>query len=559
LADLSLLHYTAERYRDSLAVTPAELQRQFPHEVGLAKILSGLYRTYVDRQAQRGILTPRDAVAAATALLTTKSKTAAAIRARYYAAFVDEAQDLTLSEFAFLQRIFGDELAGVTIAGDPNTATATFRGSRPDRVFAAVQTRTALATQQRSPAPILGVVRRIRGRESPPVAAESEAAVRLYRARDQRDEARFIADEVAALVHSGESPSSIALLFRSVRNVRLYEQALLERGVAAVVVGDFNIFTDPRAQDALALLWNVHDPFRHDWLLRTLAAPATALGDASLATLCGEPPDAQALLFESDEEVQPHARARWDVKRDLRLGWNFLHGEADAQLTAVARQRVQRLRSLRNGWLTASTRLTLHELAQLVWREGLAALGPPDGAQARAQLLVLRRLLARIDEFCSHYPAAGLAEFLEDAQLRARSDLEACEDLADGDAVRLMSIDAARGREFPHVIVPNARPGAFPTWYVPDAFLYSPSQGMIAKDNVGDARAARTAKFTYYVFRAKTREHYNDEERRAFAYALSRATRSLLVTASGRPTRGISAPEFLEELVAAQLPGTRVL
>jgi superfamily I DNA/RNA helicase len=75
-----------------------------------------------------------------------------------------------------------------------------------------------------------------------------------------------------------------------------------------------------------------------------------------------------------------------------------------------------------------------------------------------------------------------------------------------------------------------------------------PKYGMIPKENVGDAVAARTAKFTYVLFRSKIRESYNTEERRAFYCAASRARGRLYVSASGRATRGKSAPEILEEL-----------
>jgi hypothetical protein len=71
---------------------------------------------------------------------------------------------------------------------------------------------------------------------------------------------------------------------------------------------------------------------------------------------------------------------------------------------------------------------------------------------------------------------------------------------------------------------------------------------MIPKENAGEARSARTAKFSYYTFRAKLVQRYNEKERRAFKYALRRAREIALVTASGMPTRGITAPEFLEEL-----------
>lgn len=112
----------------------------------------------------------------------------------------------------------------------------------------------------------------------------------------------------------------------------------------------------------------------------------------------------------------------------------------------------------------------------------------------------------------------------------------------------MMSVEAARGREFDRVIIANVRPGAFPVWYAPDRFLFSPKFGMIPKENVGDARASRTAKFTYYVHAVKANLKYNERERRVFNYALRRARESVLVTAWGTPTRGKTAPELLEEL-----------
>ncbi len=137
---------------------------------------------------------------------------------------------------------------------------------------------------------------------------------------------------------------------------------------------------------------------------------------------------------------------------------------------------------------------------------------------------------------------------LADAERRATSDLEACSPLEGDGFVHLLDVESARGRAFDHVIVANARAGAFPRWYAPDAFLFSPKLGIVPKDNVGDAKASRTAKFTYYVHRVKARERYNAQERRAFNDALHRAKESLFVTAWGRATRGMSAPEFLEEL-----------
>ncbi len=534
LANPDLLHYTKDTYRDSLDVTNDELQRQFRHESHLAQILSKLYRAYADATQSARLLTPRDAIAEAAALLRANPIGAAAARGDFGGVFVDDAQELNVGELLLLQALCGDDLAGVTLAGDPSGAIGTFRGARPDRTFALATQRVECGQRYRT-----------------------DVQMRAHRAPDRTDEARWIAADVQQRLRGGATPEQLAIVFRSVSDVRLYEDALLARDVPVQTVGDVNLFLDPRALDALALLWNVYDPFAHDWLLRTLAAPAMALSDATLAALCATPANAQTLLFPEEEPPSAKPSKRWDVQRDLRLGFNVLRGDVDAQLSDIARGRLNHFRTLRAQWVDAVVALRPSELALLVWRDGLARAGAAQSAKAHSQRIAVERLVERMRAFECERPHATLGDFLENAQLRADSALEACEEREDDSSVRLISVEAARGRAFDHIYVAGARPGSFPRWYVPDAFVYSPSLGMIAKENVGDARAARTAKFTYYMFRTKIRERYNDEDRRAFAYALSRAVRTVTVTASDRPTRGITAPEFLEEL--KRRPGVELL
>ncbi|MGZ3521285.1 MAG: 3'-5' exonuclease [Vulcanimicrobiaceae bacterium] len=555
LAHPDLLFYTKDSYRDSLDVTATELQRQYRREVDLAKILAKLYSSYLDLLVAHGCLTARDAVAEATRVLREHQAHAESVRVRYPAVFIDDAQDLSLGELELLQSIYGKDLTGVTLAGDVNSATESFRGARPDRVFAAATERVELVEQFRSAFALDFACNRLAGSlPAMPVSTESEIGLTLFRAATKRAEAQFIADHVIDLLRRGVAHDEIAILFRSVENVRTYEDALLDRNVRVETVGDLNLFAQPAALDALALLWNVHDPFRHDFLLRTLSGRALALSDESVYVLCSEPPDAQTMLFESDEENGTRS-GRWDPKRDLRLGWNVTRGDQDARLSELARERIVRFRALREQWVEDARSHSLSALARKVWREGLARAGEPGSARADHQQRVLARLFDRVASFAQTHPDASLGEFLEYADARAGSDLEACESSSGPGAVRIMSLDAARGQEFDHVVLPNVRAGSFPRWYVPDAFLYSPSLGMIAKENVGDALASRTAKFTYYMFRTKAREQYNKEERRAFIYGLRRSRKTALVTASERSTRGITAPEFLTELQKAGIPG----
>ena len=524
-ANTDLILATKDKYRDSLDVDPTELTRQYRREIDLAKILAKLYADYETCVRATKRMPARDAILTAIDVIKSDAKIAAAIRERYPAVLIDDAQEATPAMRLLLEAIYGNELPGVIAAGDIESATSTFRGARADALLGAPEKQIL----------------------APP--REPRATLETHRTKTQTEEAAYIADAVRKRIEGGTPPHEIALIFRSVADVHVYEDALIERDIPVAVSGDLNIFADRRALDALALLWNVWDPYRHDYLIRTLRAPAMHLSDASVAALCAEPPSAQAPLFEFEPEPAPTEKtSRFDPRRDLRLGWNVVRGTADGALDAPARDRVAQFRSLRQGWLKLLHEAPLEAFIRTVWREGLARDGTANSAKSASQQLILERLFRRITAFAHAHPRANLGDVLEYAQARGESELEACEASDDPRYVQLLDIDRARGRSFEFVVIPDARAGSFPRWYVPDSFLFSPRYGMIPKDNVGDARASRTAKFSWYMHKAKTNKAYNDEERRAFQYALSRAKTAALVTASGKATRGVTAPEFLEEL-----------
>jgi len=543
-----LLYYTKDSYRDSLQVDRTELLRQHRREIDLTKVLHKLYKTYLDLLVERGCLTVSDAIAEATQKLTTASDSKDAKSPRPL--FIDDAQELTSGEVLLLQALHGDALAGVTLCGDQNSALGTFEGARPDRVFSLGGERFELRMQHRCSALIERAARHVSGAKTADALPPERGSLALLRAPHKRAEAASIADHLALLLGRGIEPARIGVIFRSVANVFEYEAACLARNIDVQVAGDLNLFKIPDVLDALALLWNIYDPFAHEWLLRTLCGPAVNLCDATLIALCAEPGTPQTVLF-TPEEVPAESERRRDRARNLRLGWNVTRGDQDAALSATARERLVQFRTSRERWISYVQQHSLPTLAHKVFEEGLAARGEAGSARAKSQERNLVRLLRRIELYAERHPSAGLAEFLTYATLRAQSSLEACEEQRADDSIRFLSPAAAMGREFDYIVVANVRAGSFPRYYVPDYFLFSPSLGMIAKENVGEARAARTAKFTYYMFAAKTRERYNRAERDAFAYALRRARRSVLVTASEKSTRGMTTPEFLTELQAA--------
>ncbi|MGD0052088.1 MAG: UvrD-helicase domain-containing protein [Vulcanimicrobiaceae bacterium] len=549
LASPALVAATKDEYRAALAVDANELDRQRKRELDLAKILARLYRAYVDELVRHGCLTPADALVEATRLLEHRPAIVRALRRRLRVALVDDAHDLGAAALRFLATLFGDGLEGVTAAGDPDAATQTFAGARPERIFGRAATAVVLGPGS-LPAQIAAVARAVIDADPARPIPPGEA-VRVLRAADRRGEANAVAAQVAALVAGGTPPGRIAVLHRTLRTLAPYEDALLVHDLPLALAGDPALFERPDVLDALALLWTAVDPFHHVWVLRALQTPMLRLSDASIAVLCGEPASPQPLLFALPEADETGDR-RWDRRRDLRLGTNLIRGERDADLSPLARARLDGFRARRTRWSEWLRELGVATAARAIVADGgllLPRAGEPP-ARGRLRATLLARLLDLIAEYTARRPSADPADaLLYCARLAAEADGPELLDERP-DAVVVGAVDRVLARRFDHVVVVDARAGAFPPYYVPDAFLFSPTYGMIPKESAGDAPAARTAKFTWYEHHAKPRAAYVREQRRLFAAALGRADRTVTISAFGRPTRGVAAPELAAEIEA---------
>jgi superfamily I DNA/RNA helicase len=533
-----------------LRVTPRELERQRSREIDLVKILARLYATYAQDVRTTGELTSADAVYEATLLLRGDAAMRARARDSYAYGLVDDAQELTDGEVAFFAEIYGERYAGVTIAGDEHQRVRGFGGGARLAAFKCTPHTVKLAGSHRSTLAIAEAAAIVLGKADNPRPSFENVA--LYRADSQRDEARFVAGEIARAIASGVAPERIAVVVRNLACAHPYIDALLARDIATDPSGTASLYEFPATLDALAALWAAIDPYRHDFLLRNLEAPWLRLSDASIAVLCAEPAVPQPLLFELPDDATADGEARWDRKRDLRLGRNVTRGDADTALTDDARARIVAFRAARERWESVARSLDVPALARLILAEtALATL--PSGARGAFERGLYERLLTTIDAYADRHPLATLADFLEHAQRIASGEGDLLTIAPyDGRAVRVCDVETLAGASFAHVFVVDVKAGAWPRYYVPDAFLFSPKYGMIPKDNVGDADAARTAKFTWATARLKFRTHYNDEDRRALYLAATRAETALCITASGRATQGKNTPELLTELERAR-------
>ena len=279
-----LILATAQKYRDSLRVSLAELDRQRTREVDLVLILSRLYEMYVATLAERNVMTAGDAVYEAVLRLRSRPELRERLRERFAFGGVDDAQDLSAAQFGLLGAIFGDELRGVTLAGDASQATCGFAtGARGAEVFKAATCTIAFTDRRRGNAAIERIA--LLGldplRPDVPAPRDSGSAVSIFRADDGRDEAGFIASEVARLIASGVQPAAIAIVTRHLHCSGGYIDALLARDVPVDVGGSIALLTFPAVLDSLAARPAAGDPWQHLVTCLELTAPEANLTIAS--------------------------------------------------------------------------------------------------------------------------------------------------------------------------------------------------------------------------------------------------------------------------------------
>ncbi len=244
-ADAALLQATPAKYRDSLRAHADELERQRRREVDLVQILARLYASYVEVLIASGCLTPTDAVFEAALALRASPEGRRMAPEQYAAILVDDAQDLSAAHIALLEGIAAQNLANVTFAGDPAQSTRAFAGG--GRGSSALRDATMiveLAGRYRCSPAVEGVAALVRKREGNPAGISATSAgatnaqggvreglIALYRASDMREEARYVACEIARRIALGTPPEHIGLIARSLRCSGTYVDALLARGI----------------------------------------------------------------------------------------------------------------------------------------------------------------------------------------------------------------------------------------------------------------------------------------------------------------------------------------
>ena len=198
--------------------------------------------------------------------------------------------------------------------------------------------------------------------------------------------------------------------------------------------------------------------------------------------------------------------------------------ERDTRLLRAFRQRFDRLAE-------AMTRLSLERLCERIVSEhdyDLAVLAQWDGRRRYANMRKLARL-ARSYEELRGPDVEGFVRFVNEREAVGARELEAVAEEEGGDAVRLLTIHAAKGLEFKVVIVADAgRDKAPPS---PDEIL-ALADGRFGFRVADPVTTKRRGAFDYDDVREARRLEEEAEKLRLYYVAMTRAKERLIVSGS---------------------------
>ena len=494
---------------------PAAVRRVLETQRAREQLLPLIDR-YMAAKKAREVLDHGDQVELAARIAARHPEVGAAERGRYHVVLLDEYQDTSHAQLVLLRALFGGGHP-VTAVGDPCQSIYGWRGASagnlrrfthdfPTRSGGRAPVRL-LSTSFRNTGRVLDAAARLQAElraEAPDVPLLVPAPGRSDRGSVTAallptaiDEADWLAGQAAALLALpvgsapdgrpwpdgqpvGVRPSDIAVLCRKRSQFAEIRRALEERSIPCEVVGLGGLLSVPEVQDVVATLRVLHDASASDALARLLTGPRWRIGPRDLVALGRRARDLARGVDERepvDPAIQidqvptrmaqvPAADALTEALTDLTAETGSLVEALDdlgdpagysaigyARLSALADE----LRYLREhvsrplADLIAEVERTLSLDIEVAARPG------GDLASARADLDAFTDVAAT---FAGDQPEPTLGAFL--AYLAAAQQEEFGLEtgrVGESDTVKLLTVHAAKGLQWPAVFVPGLAAG----------------------------------------------------------------------------------------------------
>lgn len=409
-------------------------------------VIGKLYKEYQNRLKSANALDFDDLIYKTVELLESFPEELEYYQNRFRYIMVDEYQDTNHAQFRLVQ-LLSQKHQNLCVVGDDDQSIYRFRGATIENILnfeKQFQNAVVIRLEQnyRSTKTILkaanDVIAHNAGRKEKTLWTDLEDGKKIiwYKAVDETDESRFVAEKIEKEVQNGASYQDFAVLYRMNAQSNNIERMFVKEKIPYHIYGGTRFYDRKEIKDVLAYMTILYNPFDMVRFKRIVNEPKRGIGDATMEML-------------------------ENITRDL--GISPIDVMRDSETYPVLSKKVTHLKkfALMVDELTDAVKtMQLDEFFDLLLQKtGYADYLKNMGEEGKIRLENVQELKSNILKYMKESELPSLENFLEEVSLYA--DAEQTETTPD--TVSMMTIHAAKGLEFKTVFLIGMEENIFPS------------------------------------------------------------------------------------------------
>jgi DNA helicase-2/ATP-dependent DNA helicase PcrA len=418
-------------------------------------LMGDIYEAYAKRCFKNGAMDFDDLLFKMYLLLTHFPDVLAKYQHRFKYILIDEYQDTNLAQYQII-KMLGAVHENICVVGDDAQSIYSFRGATVQNIlqfqddYEDVKV-VKLEQNYRSTQSILNVANTIISNNKNQIPKElwtsnSEGdKIKLVRTLTDNDEGRFIADAITEMkLRNHYRNKDFVILYRTNAQSRSFEESLRRMNIPYKLLGGVSFYQRKEIKDFLAYLRVIVNTQDEENIKRIINYPARSIGKTSV----------DRIMIAANQ----HDKTFWEI-----LQFPDMAGLKGASANAV-----ENFVAMIQGFQTMLEMGNAYDVAFAIGkRTGLVAeLYNDKSVEGLSRYENVQELLNSIKEFTETPDEEGelrdksLGSYLQQITLLTDADQDKGED---ADAVKLMTVHAAKGLEFPCVFVVGMEENLFPS------------------------------------------------------------------------------------------------
>jgi len=479
---------TAAEYMNDYAIQQEDVRANRP-------MLGQIFDAYCKRCFKNGAMDFDDLLLKFYLLLSTHPESLSKYQRKFKYIMIDEYQDTNPSQYQII-KLLGAMHENVAVVGDDAQSIYSFRGATIENILQFQKDYdevkiVMLEQNYRSSQSILHVANDIIANNKGQLpktlwtANDEGEKIKLVRTATDNDEGKYVADAIQEQkLRNHFRNNDFAILYRTNAQSRSFEESLRRMNIAYRIYGGISFYQRKEIKDFLSYLRLILNPGDEEALKRIINFPARGIGKTTVE---------KAIIFANNNDIS---------------FWNVLERAAEFGYRANTLEVINNFVTTIKMFQSELDKKNAYDLAVIVGKSTgiIKDLFNDKTTEGLARYENIQELLNSIKEFTETPTEDGelldksLGSYLQQITLLTDAD----DDKGESDVVKLMTIHAAKGLEFPVIFVGGLEETLFPN-----------SMSINTKEELEEERrlfyvAVTRAKAKLYLTYANTRYRFGN-------------------------------------------------